>query len=82
MLGEDALTAEEVAQRCQAQLRSTALLLNACVALGFLRKEDDRYANSPEALESLIPGKPTYIGDRIKHDEWLYAVWAHLERAV
>ncbi|UCH86511.1 MAG: methyltransferase domain-containing protein [Dehalococcoidia bacterium] len=82
VLGEEALPAEEVAQRCQAHPRSTALLLNACVALGFLRKDGDRYANSPEALETLIPGKPTYIGDRIKHDEWLYDIWAHLERAV
>jgi predicted O-methyltransferase YrrM len=82
VLGEDALTAEEVAQSCQAHPRSTALLLNACVALGFLRKDGDRYANSPEALETLIPSKPTYIGDHIKHDEWQSAVWAHLERAV
>ena len=81
-LGEEALAADEIAQRCQAHPRSTALLLNACVALGFLRKEGERYANSPEALESLIPGKPTYIGDGIKHDEWLYAVWTHLEEAV
>jgi hypothetical protein len=82
VLGEEALTAEEVARNCRAHPRSTALLLNACVALGFLRKDGDRYANSPEALETLIPGKPTYIGDRIKHDEWLYAVWTHLEQAV
>jgi predicted O-methyltransferase YrrM len=81
-LGEEALTAEEVGQKCRSHPRSTALLLNACVALGFLRKDGDRYANSPEALESLIPGKATYIGDRIKHDEWLYSVWSHLERAV
>jgi predicted O-methyltransferase YrrM len=81
-LGEDALTADEVARRCDTHPRSTALLLNACVALGFLRREGDRYANSAEALQSLIPGKATYIGDGIKHDEWLYAVWAHLEEAV
>ena len=82
ILGEEALTAEEVGHRCRTHPHSTTLLLNACVALGFLRKQGDRYANSPEALQSLIPGKPTYIGDRIKHDEWLYAVWTHLERAV
>jgi len=82
VLGEDALAAEEVAQRCQAHPRSTTLLLNACVALGFLRKEGDRYANSAAALEFLITGKPTYIGDGIKHDEWMYAVWTHLEEAV
>jgi predicted O-methyltransferase YrrM len=82
IIGEQAPAAEEVARRCQAHPHSTALLLNACVALGFLRRKGDRYTNSPEALESLIPGKPTYIGDRIKHDEWLYAIWTHLEEAV
>ncbi|MGQ9573322.1 MAG: methyltransferase [Dehalococcoidia bacterium] len=81
-IGEDALTAEEIAQRCQTHPRATALLLNACVALDFLRKEGDRYVNSAAALQSLIPGKPTYIGDGIKHDEWLYTVWTHLEEAV
>jgi hypothetical protein len=81
-LGKAALTAEEVAQRCHAHPRSTGLLLNACVALGFLQKDGDRYANTPEALEALIPGKPTYLGDTIKHHEWLWNVWTHLEEAV
>jgi predicted O-methyltransferase YrrM len=81
-LGEAALTAEEVARRCHAHPRSTALLLNACAALGFLHKEGDRYANTPEALEALLPGKPTYLGDAIKHHEWLWNVWTHLEEAV
>lgn len=71
-----------MAERCQAHPRSTTLLLNACVALGFLNKEADRYSNSPEALEALIPGKPTYIDDGIKHNEWMYSVWARLEEAV
>ena len=81
-LGEAALTAEEVARRCQTHPRSTALLLNACVALGFLEKQDDRYANTPAAREALIPGKPAYLGDAIKHHEWLWNVWTHLEEAV
>src|SRR4030067_800087 len=81
-LGEAALTAEEVAQRCDAHPRSTALLLNACVALGFLEKQGDRYANAPAALEALIPGKPPSLGDAIKPHEWLWNVWTHLEEAV
>jgi cyclopropane fatty-acyl-phospholipid synthase-like methyltransferase len=81
-IGEAALTAEEIAQRCQAHPRSTALLLNACVALGFLEKQGDRYANAPAALEALIPGKPAYLGDAIKHHEWLWNVWTHLDEAV
>ena len=82
IIDDGSLTAEEVAQRCQAHPRSTALLLNACVAVGFLFKESDRYRNTPEALEALIPGKPTYLGDAIKHDEWLSHVWTYLEEAV
>lgn len=82
IIGEGSLTAEEVAERCQAHPRSTALLLNACVAVGFLRREGDRYLNSPEALETLVPGKATYVGDAIKHDEWLWHVWTYLEEAV
>jgi len=81
-LGEADLTAEEIAQRCHAHPRSTALLLNACVALGLLHKEGDRYANTPTGLEDLIPGRPTYLGDAIKHHEWLWNVWTHLEEAV
>jgi predicted O-methyltransferase YrrM len=81
-LGEKALTVEEVARHCRAHPRSTALLLNACVALGFLRKEGDRYINGPEAMAVLIPGKPAYVGDAIKHQEWLWNVWTHLEEAV
>jgi len=81
-LGEAALTAAEVAERCDARPRSMALLLNVCVALGFLRKEGDRYTNGPEAIETLIPGKTAYLGDAIKHQEWLWNVWTHLEEAV
>ena len=81
-LGKEALTAAEVARRCDTHPRSTTLLLNACVALDFLCKEGDRYANSAASLRHLIPGTPTYMGDAIKHDEWLYAVWANLEKAV
>jgi len=81
-LGEAALTAEEVARRCHAHPRSTALLLNACAALGFLNKDGDQYANAPAALDALILGKPSYLGDAIKHQEWLWNVWTHLEEAV
>jgi hypothetical protein len=81
-IGEGALAAGDVARTCRTHPRSTALLLNACVALGFLRLRDGRYANSPEALEALVAGSPAYIGDGVRHDEWMYAVWAHLDEAV
>jgi predicted O-methyltransferase YrrM len=81
-LGEELLPAREIARRCGTHPRSTKLLLNACVALGFLRREGDRYANTPEGLQLLVRGKPTYIGDGINHSDWLWRTWGRLAEAV
>ena len=81
-LGEEALTAEEVASRCNTHPRSTRMLLNACVALGVLEKEGLLYRNSAEARESLVRGKPTYLGDGIAHLEDLWEPWGKLHEAV
>ncbi len=82
VLGDEALSAEEVASRCGTHPRSTRMLLNACVALGILEKEGDLYRNSTEAQESLVRGKPTYMGDAIAHQEDLWQPWGKLHEAV
>jgi SAM-dependent methyltransferase len=82
VLGEELLPTREIARRCGTHPRSTRLLLNACVALGFLRRENDRYGNTPEGLQLLVRGKPTYIGDGINHSDWLWRTWARLAEAV
>jgi len=81
-LGEEALSAEEVASRCDTHPRSTRLLLNACVALGFLEKEGNLYRNSAEAGRSLVRGKPGYMGNAITHQEQLWRLWGRLHEAV
>lgn len=81
-LGEELLPAREIARRCGTHPRSTTLLLNACVALGFLRKVGSRYANTPEGLGLLLRGKPTYMGDGINHADWLWRTWSRLADAV
>jgi hypothetical protein len=82
VLGDRLLSVREIARACGTHPRSTALLLNACVALGFLRKEKRRYGNTPEGLELLVRGRPTYIGDSINHADWLWRNWARLADAV
>lgn len=82
IIGEGRLSAEEIAERCQSYPRSMSLLLNACVALKFLQKEGNLYSNSPDALQLLIRGKPTYMGDMIAHGEDTMRTWMHLEEAV
>ena len=56
-IGEESLSAEEVASRCNTHPRSTEMLLNACASLILLEKEGNLFRNSPEALESLVRGK-------------------------
>jgi predicted O-methyltransferase YrrM len=82
ILGEEFLSAREIARRCGAHPRSTRLLLNACVALGLLLKRDSRYGNTSEGLQLLVKGKPTYVGDGINHSDWLWRTWGRLAEAV
>ena len=44
VIGQEALGALEIARRCDAHRRSMRLLLDACVALGFLELREGRYA--------------------------------------
>ena len=81
-LGEEPLSAEEIASRCGTHPRSTRLLLNACVALGFLEKQGPLYHNSAEVQVSLVRGKPNYRGDGIAHQEDLWQSWSLLNQAV
>ena len=81
-LGDGALSAEEVASRCDTHPRSTRTLLNACVALGILEKEAALYRNSAEAQVSLVRGKLGYTGDAIAHQEDLWQPWGKLHEAV
>ena len=82
VIGSRRLPAREIAKRCGTHPRSTALLLNACAALAFLCKEGSRYANTPEGLELLARGRPSYMGDGINHSDWLWQAWGQLAEAV
>jgi 8-O-methyltransferase len=57
--------AESIAQSCQVPVRGLQRLLNACVVLDLLEKDDDLYANTPIADTFLVQGKPGYMGDSI-----------------
>lgn len=82
IIGDGQLSVLEIAECCQSHPRSLTLLLNACVALRFLHKAGDLYRNSAEALDLLIRGKTTYMGDMIAHGEDTMHGWMLLEEAV
>lgn len=58
-------------------------LLDACVGLRLLKRDGDRYANSPAAAAYLCRGSPRQITGYIRYsNSILWQLWAHLEDAV
>lgn len=81
-LGKRYLNARQVAEACGTHPRSTWLLLNACVALGFLDVVKGCYGNSPEGIELLVRGQPDYLGHALDHQDREWHSWGRLEEAV
>lgn len=82
VLGVGSRSAAQVAAQCAAHPRSMAMLLNACVAHGLLRKDGESYANTPATETFLVEGAPTYLGDALRYSDDLYPVWGRLAEAV
>jgi len=55
-------TEEELGRALELNLRSRRDFLDALVALGFLRRDDGRYANTTETELFLDRNKPSYVG--------------------
>lgn len=63
--------------------RSSRDFLDALVALGFLKREDGHYANTPAADLFLDKHKPSYIGGLLEMaNNRLYSHWSHLTTAL
>jgi hypothetical protein len=59
--------------------RSARDFLDALVALGFLQRNGDRYANTPETDLFLDRKKPSYVGGILEMaNHRLYPFWGHL----
>ena len=59
-------------------------LLSACVGLGLLGQESDRYVNAPAAATYLVRSAPMYFGDyfRFQIARQVYPTLGHLEVAL
>jgi SAM-dependent methyltransferase len=63
-LASGPLKAEQIAQAIGVGVLKLKPLLYALVAAGLLVMEDELFANSPEASQFLVQGRPLYIGMR------------------
>ena len=63
--------------------RSARDFLDALVALGFLNRTGERYANTPETDLFLDRTKPSYVGGILEMaNQRLYPFWGHLTQAL
>ncbi len=75
--------AAALAMQLDAAPEPLARLLDACCALGFLRKQDGRYTNQTVASAYLRKeSEATLTGYILYSDSVLYRLWTHLDDAV
>jgi acetylserotonin N-methyltransferase len=83
LLGNGPRTAHDLARAIGADADALERLLNACVGLRLLRKDNSEYANEPVAQTYLCrDSDSTLTGYVLYSDRALYPLWGKLEDAV
>lgn len=81
-LGRHPMSASELAKELDCQERSLSMLLEALVAVGYLKRKDGSYQNAKIAKKWLVKGGPHSIGNFLRHFDDLSRLWVELEGAV
>lgn len=81
MLGNNSKSSEEVSKLIRTDSKATDRLMNALVAIGLLKKENEKFHNTEISLKHLIKGKPGFMGG-IAHSVNLWTTWSTLTDAV
>lgn len=82
IIGEQLITAEELAQQLAGDPRATAMLLDALCAMQLLTKLGSAYRNSTATQKLLVRTSPEYVGHMIMHHHHLVESWMRLDEAV
>ncbi len=59
------VTAEIVAEKCNCSIDGIKYLLHCLYTFGLVEENDNKYHLTPTSATSLVPGKPSYVGDWI-----------------
>jgi SAM-dependent methyltransferase len=81
-IGQEELTAKQVAQQTGLNPGALTRLLDALAAMQLLVKENDCYLNTPSAEKFLSAGSQSYIGHMIKHHHHLMDSWARMAESM
>src|SRR5690348_11131943 len=76
-------SAEKLATKLSLNAGALGRLLDGCLALGLLDRNDQIYRNTPRASKYLVTTNPdTVSGYIVYSDQSLYHLWGHLDDAV
>lgn len=62
--------------------RGTRLIMDACVAIGLLIKDDEMYRNTPDSDAFLVSGAPGDLSGAIRYNRDVYSAWGNLTKMV
>lgn len=79
---EEERTAQDVAAALGWPARSARVLLDALVGLEIVQSRAGQYRNAPIASACLVPGRPGFQGNIIRHRENGWATWARLSEVL
>jgi len=78
LLAEDSLSATEIVDRLNSDLRATTILLDALAAMGLLTKENGSYRNDPALVPLLTAESEGSILPGLMHTAHLWQTWSQL----
>jgi ubiquinone/menaquinone biosynthesis C-methylase UbiE len=78
----EAATADVVAEQAGCDSRATRLLLDACVAIGLLRKRNGEYSNTPASAAALVAGNAYDLTKAVGYNRDVYGAWGRLGELV
>jgi ubiquinone/menaquinone biosynthesis C-methylase UbiE len=82
LIGENSLTAAEVAKKTASSERGMMILLDALCALSLLNKSKSRYENTAEGRRCLCKKGSDYRGATLTHLAGMRDIWRRLANAV
>lgn len=79
VLFEEHMTADDIAEKLNLDIRVTKVFLNSLASMNYLKKQKDIYKNSYYANQYLVKGKNYYIGELLKNIYDQIPLWLKLD---
>ncbi len=78
---ESGSTNKQIANKLKLDVHACERLMNALVSLGFLKKQNQQFFNTPESFAFLSRKSPDYLGG-LMHSNHLWNTWSNLTKVV